>query len=109
MQTRKIFRNGELYACVGCCLLHEGQVNIYRISEDVAFWRALAEDPNVNLLHTQATGRIKMTTAAIKQTVAQQSLVGLLLASGLTGTPSPNLSLSLASPGNLMSMLQQVD
>ena len=26
-----------------------------------------------------------MTTAAIKQTVAQQSLVGLLLASGLTG------------------------
>ena len=31
-----------------------------------------------------------MTTAAIKQTVAQQSLVGLLLASGLTGTPPLN-------------------
>ncbi len=34
-----------------------------------------------------------MTTAAIKQTVAQQSLVGLLLASGLTGAPSLLVSL----------------
>ena len=34
-----------------------------------------------------------MTTAAIKQTVAQQSLVGLLLASGLTGmVPHPSSS-----------------
>lgn len=38
-------------------------------------------------LRIQATGKIKLSTAAIKQTVAQQSMVGLLLASGLTGKP----------------------
>ena len=37
------------------------------------------------LLCVQATGRIKATRSAIRQTMAQQCFVGLLLASGLTG------------------------
>lgn len=36
-------------------------------------------------LLAQATGRMKLTAASLRQTLGQQSLVGLLLAVGLTG------------------------
>lgn len=39
----------------------------------------------------QATGRMKLTAASLRQTLGQQSLVGLLLAVGLTGA---NISLA---------------
>ncbi len=38
-----------------------------------------------DLYFMQATGRMKLTGASLRQTLAQQSLVGLLLAVGLTG------------------------